>query len=43
MVDIAIDCHLKASCQCLEDSLYLMVFILTFCLDVKIDLSAIGE
>ncbi len=43
MVDVSSDGHLQTTCQCLEDTLNLVVFVLAFCFDVEVHLSRIGE
>ena len=42
-MDIAIDSHLKASCERLEDSFDLMVLVVTFGLDIEIDAGTVAE
>ena len=43
MIDIAFDRHLDSTGQRLEYSFYLMMFILSFCLDIEIHLSRIAQ
>ena len=43
MVDVATDCHLERACQGLEDTFYLVVFVLPLRLDVQVHLGSIAQ
>ena len=43
MCYISADSHSQASCKRFEDAFYLVVLVLTFCLDVQIHRCAIGQ
>ena len=43
MVDISSDSHLQCPCEGFEDTFYLVVLVLSFCLDIQIDTGSIRE
>ena len=43
MINVTLDRHLDGTGQCLEDSFYLVMFVLTFGLDIEVHLGGITQ
>jgi hypothetical protein len=40
---VTLDRHLYGTCKCLEDTFYLVMLVLAFCLDIEIHSGTIGK
>ena len=43
MLYVTLDRHLYGTCKCLEDTFYLVMLVLAFCLDIEIHSGTIGK